>query len=130
MQLVFLVFAGIATIMFVLLLFSILGKDPGSDVRERMEQYLIESEKAAKEEYALPEDALETEEDEEAKEGDEEGDWTSELRGSRKKGKHENAKKILANMGAILTPKGMAAKIADQLAKADIPLKAKDRATI
>lgn len=126
MQLVFLVFAGIATIMFVLLLFSILGKDPGSDVRERMEQYLIESEKAAKEEYALPEDALETEEDEEAKEGDEEGDWTSELRGSRKKGKHENAKKILANMGAILTPKGMAAKIADQLAKADIPLKANE----
>ena len=62
MQLIFLVFAGIATVMFVLLLFSILGKDPGSDVRERMEQYLIESEKAAKEEYAIPEDALEEEE--------------------------------------------------------------------
>ena len=126
MQLVFLVFAGIATVMFVLLLFSILGKDPGSDVRERMEQYLIESEKAAKEEYALPEDALESDEDEENKEGDEEGDWTSELRGKKKKGKHEVAKRILANMGTILTPKGMAAKIADQLAKADIPLKANE----
>ena len=127
MQLIFLVFAGIATVMFVLLLFSILGKDPGSDVRERMEQYLIESEKAAKEEYAIPEDALES--DEENKEGEEEesgDDWSSELRGKRKKDKHAGAKRILANMGTILTPKGMAAKIADQLAKADIPLKANE----
>jgi len=127
MQLIFLVFAGIATVMFVLLLFSILGKDPGSDVRERMEQYLIESEKAAKEEYALPEDALENDGEDESQEGEGgEDDWTSELRGSRKKDKHAGAKRILANMGTILTPKGMAAKIAGQLAKADIPLKANE----
>ena len=127
MQLVFLVFAGIATVMFVLLLFSILGKDPGSDVRERMEQYLIESGKAAKEEYALPEDALENDgEDENQDSEGGEDDWTSELRGSRKRDKHAGAKRILANMGTILTPKGMAAKIADQLAKADIPLKANE----
>ncbi len=127
MQLVFLVFAGIATVMFVLLLFSILGKDPGSDVRERMEQYLIESEKVAKEEYALPEDAMENDGEDENQdiEGGED-DWTSELRGRRKRDKHAGAKRILANMGTILTPKGMAAKIADQLAKADIPLKANE----
>ena len=126
MQLVFLVFAGIATIMFVLLLFSILGKDPGSDVRERMEQYLIESEKAAKEEYAIPDDALEIDEDSNQENEEDGDDWSSELRGKHKKNKHAGAKRILANMGTILTPKGMAAKIADQLAKADIPLKANE----
>ena len=126
MQFIFLACAGIATVLFVLLLFSILGKSPGDDVRERMEQYLIESEKASKTgSYEIPEEALEKDEEEANAEEDESDDWTSELRGKKKKG-HEGAKRILANMGTILTPKGMAAKIADQLAKADIPLKANE----
>ncbi|MBP5468313.1 MAG: type II secretion system F family protein [Candidatus Riflebacteria bacterium] len=125
MQIIFLACAGIATILFVLFLFSLFGRSPGDDVRERMEQYLTESEKASKTgTYEIPEEALEA--DEEANAEEEEGDdWTSELRGKKKKG-HEGAKRILANMGTILTPKGMAAKIADQLAKADIPLKANE----
>ena len=124
LQYLFLACAGIATIFFVLLLFS-LGKSPGDDVRERMEQYLIESEKASKTgQYEVPAEALEN--DEEAEASEEEGDdWTSELRGKKKKG-NEGVKRVLANMGTILTPKGMAAKIADQLAKADIPLKANE----
>lgn len=111
--------------MFVALLFSLFGKAPGEDVRERMEQYLVESEKASME-YEVPAEALEIDEDEdEENKDDDDEDWSSEIRGSKKK-KHESAKRILANMGTILTPKGMAAKIADQLAKADIPLKANE----
>lgn len=128
MQLIFLVCAGVATVLFVLLLFSILGKAPGEDVRERMEQYLVESEKASKE-YEFPEDALDfdiEEEEADSSEEDEDEDWTSELRRSKKKNKHAGVKRLLANMGTILTPKGMAAKIANQLAKADIPLKANE----
>ena len=125
MQIIFLACAGIATVLFVLFLFSLFGRSPGDDVRERMEQYLTESEKASKTgTYEIPEEALETDEEANAEE-EEADDWTSELRGKKKKG-HEGAKRILANMGTILTPKGMAAKIADQLAKADIPLKANE----
>lgn len=124
MQIIFLVFSGIATLLFVLLIFSILGKAPGEDVRERMEQYLIESEKASKE-YEVPIDALDADENEENEDEEDADDWFREYRSNKKK-KHENAKRILANMGTILTPKGMATKIADQLAKADIPLKANE----
>ena len=123
MQLIFIIFAGIATVSFVLLLFSILGKAPGEDVRARMEQYIIENEIAEKENN-VPADAFEKDEDE-MEEDDEADDWTKELRGNRKKC-YDSLKQILANMGTILTPKGMAAKIADQLAKADIPLKANE----
>ncbi len=124
MQFIFLIFAGIATVLFVLLLFSILGKAPGEDVRARMEQYLIESEMAAKKDQ-IPDEALEKDEEDE-EENDDEDDWTKELRGGKKKKNIEGLKQILANMGTILTPKGMAAKIADNLAKADIPLKANE----
>lgn len=124
MQAIFLIFAAIATVLFVLLLSSLLGKAPGEDVRERMEQYLIESEKASKE-FELPADALEKDEDEEENSEEDEDDWSSDLRGGKAK-KHAGAMRILANMGKILTPKGMAAKIADNLAKADVPLKANE----
>lgn len=126
MQIVFIIVTAIATVLLVALLFSIFGKAPGEDVRERMEQYLVESEKASAE-YEVPAEALEIDEDEdeENQDGDEEDDWSNEIRPGKKK-KHEGAKRILANMGTILTPKGMAAKIADQLAKADIPLKANE----
>ena len=126
MQYIFLACAGIATVCFVLFLFTIFGKSAGDDVRERMEQYLIESEKASKTgQYDIPAEALENDEEANPEEEEEGDDWTSELRGKKKKG-HEGAKRILANIGTILTPKGMAAKIADQLAKADIPLKANE----
>lgn len=126
MQIVFLIFAGIATVLFVLLLFSILGKSPGEDVRQRMEQYLVESEIAANNDYEVPADALDMDEDEEENgESDDDEDWLKTARGARK-GKNSKIKRVLANMGAILTPKGMAAKIADKLAKADIPLKANE----
>ena len=125
MQLIFLGVSGIAIFLFVLLLFSILGKAPGEDVKARMEQYLIESEIAAKKDE-LPEDAYEKDESEEDSEEEDADDWTKELRGNNKKKRHESLKRILANMGTILTPKGMATKIADQLAKADIPLKANE----
>ena len=63
MEYFFLAAAAFATIMFVLLLFS-LGKSPGDDVRERMEQYLIESEKASKTgQYEIPAEALENDEE-------------------------------------------------------------------
>ncbi|MDD3148163.1 MAG: type II secretion system F family protein [Candidatus Riflebacteria bacterium] len=113
-QLIFVGFVGVATLLFVLLLFSILGKPPGEEVRQRMEQYLVETEMAA-EQYHDP--------DEDEKEPIEvnDDDYLKETRGGG-----GGAKKILANMGTIITPKGMALRIADQLAKADIPLKANE----
>lgn len=118
-QLIFVGFAGIATLLFVLLLFSVLGKPPGEEVRQRMEQYLVETEMAAQE-YKIPEDDDDFEKEEESPLGGDD-DWVRENRGSS-----SGAKKVLANMGSIITPKAMAIKIANQLAKADIPLKANE----
>jgi tight adherence protein B len=104
----------------VLLLFSVLGKPPGEEVRQRMEQYLVETEMAAQE-YKDPDgDDLEKEEEEPQSSGNDD-DWVREARGNT-----GGVKKILANMGTIITPKGMAIRIAGQLAKADIPLKANE----
>lgn len=54
-QTIFIIFVAMATLFFVLLLFSILGKPPGEEVRQRMEQYLVETEMAAKQ-YSSPEE--------------------------------------------------------------------------
>ncbi len=115
-QTIFIIFVAMATLFFVLLLFSILGKPPGEEVRQRMEQYLVETEMAA-EQYSSPE------EDDEIKQAVDvsDDDWLKENRAGG-----SAAKRILANMGTIITPKGMAMRIADQLAKADIPLKANE----
>ncbi len=112
-QLIFVGFVGVATLLFVLLLFSILGKPPGEEVRQRMEQYLVETEMAA-EQYRDPDEeekpAIEINDD----------DWLKESRGG------SAPQKILANVGKIITPENMAARIAQKLAKADIPLKANE----
>lgn len=118
-QLIFVVSAGIATLLFVLLLFSLLSRPPGEEVRARMEQYLVENEMAAKEYIAPDEDFSEEPEPT----GMSDDDWILERRGEAGS---SGAKKILANMGSIITPKAMALRIAQQLAKADIPLKANE----
>ncbi len=119
LELIFVGVVGVGTLTFVLLLFSIFGKPPGEDVRARMEQYLVESEMAARA-YVPPED--EEEERDEAKEaGAGDDDWLREGRGET-----SGVKKVLFNVGALITPKGQAARIAENLAKADIPLKANE----
>ncbi|MGM0599577.1 MAG: type II secretion system F family protein [Candidatus Rifleibacteriota bacterium] len=119
LQFIFIGFAAIATVFGVLLLFSIFGKPPGEDVRNRMEQYLVETEMAATE-YTDPESEF-IDEDEPKEVSDD--DWLVENRGEKGS---SGVKKILANVGSIITPKGMAMRIASQLAKADIPLKANE----
>jgi tight adherence protein B len=119
LQFIFIGFAAIATVLGVLLLFSIFGKPPGEDVRNRMEQYLVETEMAAAE-YTDPDGDFVDEEQPQEMADD---DWLVENRS--KKGS-SGVKKVLANMGSIITPKGMAMRIANQLAKADIPLKANE----
>lgn len=104
----------------VLLLFSIFGKPPGEDVRNRMEQYLVETEMATAE-YVDP-DENGFEEDDESEEISDD-DWLRDARGQKGA---SGLKKVLANVGSIITPKGMAIRIANQLAKADIPLKANE----
>lgn len=117
LQIIFIVFAAIATLFFVLLMFSLLGKPPGEEVRARMEQYLVETEMAASE-YHDPDDeegsrdAIDMSDD----------DWIKENRGAGQGG----LKKVLSNMGSIITPRGMAMRIATELAKADVPLKANE----
>ena len=120
MQIVFVVVTGIATLFFVLLLFSLFSKSSGEEVRNRMEQYLAESEVAAKE-YIPPDEELEEYQDEQFSDGDD--DWLKEARGEKGQA---GIKKVLANVGSIITPKGMAIRIADKLNKADIPLKANE----
>lgn len=120
MQLIFVGFVGIATLLFVLLLFSVLGKPPGEEVRHRMEQYLVETEMAAQE-YKEPD---EDDEDKKAALEINDDDFLKESRGDSSAS--GGIKKILANMGSIITPKGMAIRIAGQLSKADIPLKANE----
>jgi tight adherence protein B len=120
LQLIFIGFAAIATLFGVLLLFSIFGKPPGEEVRSRMEQYLVESEMAAAE-YTDPDEAG----FEDSAQGEEvsDDDWVRETRGDKSS---SGVKKVLSNVGSIITPKGMALKIAGQLAKANIPLKANE----
>ena len=122
LQIIFIIFAAIATLFFVLLLFSLLGKPPGEEVRARMEQYLVETEMAASEyhdpdEEAAPREDIDSTDD----------DWVRENRGAAGQG---GAKKILSNVGMIITPRGMAIRIAADLAKADVPLKANEYVAI
>lgn len=118
-QLIFVISAGIATLLFVLLLFSLLSHPPGEEVRARMEQYLVENELAAKE-YIDPDEDYS---DESESGGISDDDWILEMRGEAGS---LGVKKILANVGSIITPKAMALRIAQKLAKADIPLKANE----
>ncbi len=120
LQLIFVIFAGVATLFLVLLVASLLMKPPGEEVRQRMEQYLVETEMAAQE-YVDPDEG--NYEADEFSEGDTEDDWVRDARGEKGQ---SGVKKILSNVGSIITPKGMAMRIADQLAKADIPLKANE----
>ena len=120
-ELVFVVVVGITAMIFVLFLFSIFGKPPAEDVRNRMEQYLVESEMAAKQ-YIPPDEDLEKERSDKLQEETNADGWILEQRGDQSSG----VKKLLGNVGSILTPKSMAAKIALNLAKADVPLKANE----
>ena len=117
------IFVGVifvAAMMFFMLVFSVLWKKPGEDVRARMEQYLVESEMAAR---AAPNQGMEDEEvPTRSESGDEDDDYLKESRGQEASG----VKKFLANIGSIITPKGAAARIAENLAKASIPLKANE----
>ncbi|NLI78111.1 MAG: secretion system protein [Candidatus Riflebacteria bacterium] len=119
LELIFVGVVGVGTLTFVLLLFSIFGKPPGEDVRARMEQYLVESEMAARA-YVPPEDDEETR-DEAKESGESDDDWLREGRGET-----TGVKKLLFNVGSLITPKGQAARIAENLAKADIPLRANE----
>jgi len=118
LQIIFIVFAAVATLFFVLLMFSLLGKPPGEEVRARMEQYLVETEMAASE-YNDPDDEAGSRRDDADMNDD---DWIKENRGAGQGG----LKKVLANVGTIITPRGMAMRIAADLAKADVPLKANE----
>ncbi len=117
MELIFIAFAGITALLFTLLLFSLFGAAPDADIRSRMEQYLVESDMAARQ-YAPPE-----EEGEKHEGGTEDGEdeWVKETRGD-----NAGIKKLLGNVGYLLTPKGMAARTSDKLSKAGIPLKANE----
>jgi len=121
LQIIFIVFAAIATLFFVLLLFSLLGKPPGEEVRARMEQYLVETEMAASE-YHDPDEDAGPREDIDASDDE----WVRENRGGGQGG----VKKVLANVGSIITPRGLAMRIAAELAKADVPLKANEYVAI
>ena len=107
--------------MFLVLALSLFMKAPGEEVRARMEQYMIETQEAAKE-YTPPAEVLEK--DEESGPGEDGEDaWVREMR----EGKGgSGVQKLLANIGSIITPKGWAAAISDQLAKADVPLRANE----
>jgi len=120
LQIIFIVFSAIATLFFVLLLFSLLGKPPGEEVRARMEQYLVETEMASSE-YHDPDEEGGSRDDIE----NTDDDWVKENRGGQ-----GGIKKIVANVGTIITPRGMAMRIAAELAKADVPLKANEYVAI
>ncbi|MBF0542997.1 MAG: type II secretion system F family protein [Candidatus Riflebacteria bacterium] len=122
MELIFVGIVGVSSLLFVLLLYSIFGKQPGEEVRARMEQYLIESEVAAKA-YVPPD---EEEAEEKPSEDDLNLDQSEEAWVKESKGSGSGAKKLLFNIGSIITPRGMAARIASNLAKAEVPLKANE----
>lgn len=119
LEIIFIVFAFVTTAAFVLFLFSVLGKPPGEEVRQRMEQYLVETEMAAQQYQDPDEDGFA--DSEEDPKGVDDDDWVTETRGGS-----GGVKKVLANVGSIITPKGMAIRISAQLAKADILLKANE----
>jgi tight adherence protein B len=121
LQIIFIVFAAIATLFFVLLLFSLLGKPPGEEVRARMEQYLVETEMAASEYHDPDEDEVAPREDIDMSDDD----WVRETRGNQ-----AGIKKVLANVGSLITPRSMAMRIAAELSKADVPLKANEYVAI
>lgn len=121
-QIVFTVIIGFTTLLFVLLLFSLFGRPPGEEVRARMEQYLVETEMAAKA-YVPPEEDMVSGGDSPVEDGSTEDDW---VREAKKGGAGGGIKKLLANVGSIITPKGMAIRISENLNKADIPLKANE----
>lgn len=106
---------GIIVFLVILLVQSLLST-PSGDVRARIEQYLVETEMAARE-YVPPEDGVAAT----ATANIDDDDWVRENRVDS-----SGAKKILANVGTILTPQGMAKRISEKLAKADIPLKANE----
>ncbi len=118
-ELAFVIVVGVTAMIFVLFLFSIFGKPPAEEVRNRMEQYLVEAEMAAKQ-YVPPDEEIEREKTDQAVEEGADA-WVLEQRGDS-----SGIKKVLGNVGSILTPKSMAAKIALSLARADIPLKANE----
>lgn len=120
LEIIFIVFAGVATLFGILMLFSLFGKPPGEEVRNRMEQYLVETEMAASE-YVDPDESDWGSEEQPDEANDD--DWVREARGEKGA---SGVKKILSNVGSIITPKGMAMRIASKLAKADIPLKANE----
>lgn len=120
LELIFVVVVGIVSLLFVLLLFSLLVRQPGEDVRARMEQYLVETEMAAKA-YVPPDEDLDEKENKVDTEATQD-DWVKETHGDKSSG----VKKILSGIGGIITPKSMAARIALNLAKADVPLKANE----
>jgi len=86
-----------------------------------MEQYLVETEMASSE-YHDPDDEEAPREDLDMNDDD----WIREGRGDASGG----LKKVLSNMGSIITPRGMAIRIAADLAKADVPLKANEYVAI
>ncbi|HNV71471.1 MAG TPA: hypothetical protein PKO06_17335, partial [Candidatus Ozemobacteraceae bacterium] len=64
-ELAFVIVVGVTAMIFVLFLFSIFGKPPAEEVRNRMEQYLVEAEMAAKQ-YVPPDEEIEREKTDQA----------------------------------------------------------------
>lgn len=117
-ELLFIGIAGFTTVILILLIFSFLSKPPGKEARERMEQYLVETELAEQREML----EIATVENQEEPPDMNDDDWLKENR----KEKNQNIKIFLANMGKILTPKGMAYTLSEKLLRADVPLKANE----
>ncbi len=120
-EIIFISLVAITTVIFVLLIFSFLSKNPDRAARDRMEQYLVETEFS---EFNIELETFSSEETQETEEdsGLDEDDWLKETR----KGGAIDYKKILANMGKILTPKGLALTLTEKLRAADVPLKANE----
>lgn len=119
LEIIFLGITGFTTLLFFILLFSLFMKEPGKDIQDRMHQYIVETEMAARE-YTPPGEEYEEEAPKEDYSSSED-DYVKE----KSKGAG-GLKKVLSNVGGLITPKGMAIKIAEKLAKADIPLKANE----
>lgn len=124
LELLFVIFVAIATLAFVLLLYSIFGRPVDENVKARIEQYLVETELASRHSY-IPEDELETrnnfDETQRITNEDVETEWLLETRGAT-----SGIQKILFTIGSVITPKAQAARISQKLLKAGIPLKANE----
>lgn len=118
LEIIFIFSTAVVTLVFIMLVMSLFSKQPGQQVRARMEQYLVESEMAAQEQAV--DDLAETG-SQSSQLVDVENEWLIERRGGS-----GGIKKLLANVGTIITPKTLAAKIAKELATADVPLKANE----